>query len=149
MGQLPLHPVLERLVLARRAGPEPLRPRPLQVRLELGVRGGRRRQPVRGGAGHRDHGSVVCPSAACSIVGVKPTVGLTSRAGVIPISRTQDTVGAMARTVADAAVVLGAIAGGPDPRDLVTKDSRVEADYTRFLDPNSLRGARIGVARDT
>ena len=94
--------------------------------------------------GTETDGSIVCPSAACSIVGVKPTVGLTSRAGVIPISRTQDTVGAMARTDAAAAVVLGAIAGGPDPRDLVTKDSRVEAGYTRFLDPNGLRGHASG-----
>lgn len=98
--------------------------------------------------GTETDGSVVCPSSACSIVGIKPTVGLASRAGVIPISRTQDTVGPMARTVADAAVLLGAIAG-PDTRDPATRDSKAEADYTRFLDPDGLRGARIGVARDT
>jgi len=94
-------------------------------------------------------GSIVSPAGACGIVGIKPTVGLTSRAGVIPIAHSQDTVGPMARTVADAAVLLGVIAG-PDPRDPVTLDSPSvqPLDYTAFLDADGLRGARIGVARD-
>ena len=98
--------------------------------------------------GTETDGSVVCPSSANGIVGIKPTVGLVSRAGVIPISHTQDTAGPMARTVRDAAIVLGAIAG-VDPRDPATEDSdtRGLADYTPFLDTDGLRGMRVGVAR--
>jgi amidase len=81
-------------------------------------------------------------------VGIKPTLGLISRAGIVPIAHSQDTAGPMARTVRDAAILLSALAGA-DPRDSATAASagKVEADYTRFLDPNGLRGARIGVAR--
>nr|MDQ3319532.1 amidase family protein [Actinomycetota bacterium] len=95
--------------------------------------------------GTETDGSIVCPSSVCSVVGIKPTVGLTSRAGVIPIAHSQDTVGPHGRTVADAAALLSVLAGA-DPRDPMTADaaSRAEADYTRFLDPNGLRGARIG-----
>jgi len=98
--------------------------------------------------GTETDGSVVCPSSANGIVGIKPTVGLVSRAGVIPISHTQDTAGPMARTVRDAAIVLGVIAG-VDPRDPATEqsDTRGLADYTPFLDADGLRGMRIGVAR--
>lgn len=98
--------------------------------------------------GTETDGSIVCPSHNCGIVGIKPTVGLTSRAGVIPISHTQDTIGPMGRTVADAAAVLGAMTG-VDPRDPATADSEghFETDYTQFLDAASLEGARIGVAR--
>jgi amidase len=98
--------------------------------------------------GTETDGSIVCPSNACGIVGIKPTVGLVSRTGIIPISRTQDTAGPMARTVADAALLLSAIAG-PDPRDSVTAGSagRAAPDYTAFLDPDALRGARLGVVR--
>ncbi|MDH3500750.1 MAG: amidase family protein, partial [Acidimicrobiia bacterium] len=83
------------------------------------------------------------------LVGIKPTVGLTSRAGVVPISRTQGTVGPMCRSVADAAAVLGALTG-VDPRDAAATDSDglSYTDYTQFLDPNGLEGARIGVARE-
>ena len=100
--------------------------------------------------GSETDGSIVCPSSANGIVGIKPTVGLVSRAGVIPISHTQDTAGPMARTVRDAAVVLGVLAG-PDPRDPATaaSDTRGLADYTPFLDPAGLRDARIGVARQS
>jgi amidase len=82
------------------------------------------------------------------VVGIKPTVGLTSRAGVIPIAHSQDTVGPHGRTVADAAAVLGALTG-VDARDSATAESagKFYTDYTQFLDPNGLRGARIGVAR--
>jgi amidase len=99
--------------------------------------------------GTETDGSIVCPSGVNGVVGIKPTVGLTSRAGVIPISATQDTVGPFGRTVGDAATVLGALVG-VDPRDPATSASadRSQADYTRFLDPDGLRGARIGVPRD-
>lgn len=100
------------------------------------------------GIGTETDGSIVCPSSLNALVGIKPTVGLTSRFGVIPISRTQDTIGPMTRTVADAAAVLGAIAG-PDPRDPYTAASAEHArtNYMQFLDANGLAGARIGVAR--
>ncbi len=99
--------------------------------------------------GSETDGSIVCPSSLCGVVGLKPTVGLTSRAGVVPISSTQDTIGPHARSVADAAAVLGAIAG-LDPRDPATTDSaaHLHADYTQFLDREGLRGARLGVVRD-
>ena len=98
--------------------------------------------------GTETDGSIVCPSSANGIVGIKPTVGLVSRAGIIPISHTQDTAGPMARTVRDAAVVLGVLAGA-DPRDPASADSELRglADYTPFLDAGGLRDARIGVAR--
>ena len=98
--------------------------------------------------GTETDGSIVCPSTNCGIVGIKPTVGLVSRAGIIPISHTQDTAGPMARTVADAAALLTALAG-VDLRDPATAAGRGRAaDYTRSLDPDGLRGARIGVARN-
>jgi len=98
--------------------------------------------------GTETDGSIVCPSTANGIVGIKPTVGLTSRAGVVPISRTQDTIGPMARTVADAAAVLGALTG-VDSRDPATaaSEGNSHTDYTTFLDPDGLNGARLGVAR--
>src|SRR5829696_5338772 len=85
--------------------------------------------------GTETDGSIVCPSSANSLVGIKPTLGLVSRSGIIPIAHSQDTAGPMARTVTDAAILLGAIAG-VDPRDGVTRESRGKArnDYTRFLD---------------
>jgi amidase len=98
--------------------------------------------------GTETDGSIVCPSTTNGIVGIKPTVGRLSRAGIIPISHTQDTPGPMARTVADAAAMLTAMTG-EDPRDPATAASRGRtADYTRLLDPDGLRGARIGVARN-
>src|SRR5438309_3468474 len=98
--------------------------------------------------GTETDGSVVCPSSANGLVGIKPTLGLISRSGVIPIAHSQDTPGPMARTVRDAAVLLGALAG-VDLRDSVTAaaNGKIATDYTRFLDPNGLKGARIGVAR--
>ncbi len=98
--------------------------------------------------GTETDGSVVCPASANGIVGIKPTLGMISRAGIIPIAHSQDTAGPMARTVRDAAILLKALAGA-DPRDgaTVASTGKIELDYTRFLDPNGLRGARIGVAR--
>ena len=99
--------------------------------------------------GTETDGSIVCPAHQNGIVGLKPTVGLTSRAGVIPISHSQDTVGPMTRTVADAAILLGVLTG-VDERDGATAVATPHAhnDYTQFLDPNGLQGARIGVVRD-
>ena len=98
--------------------------------------------------GTETDGSIVCPSGTNGIVGIKPTLGLVSRAGVIPIAHSQDTAGPMARTVRDAAILLNAIAG-VDARDTATSalSARQPVDYTRSLDANGLRGARIGVAR--
>ena len=98
--------------------------------------------------GTETDGSIVSPSSINGIVGIKPTVGLVSRSGIIPISHTQDTAGPMARTLADAAALLGVLAG-PDSDDPATEAARshVQPDYTRFLDPNGLRGSRLGVVR--
>jgi len=97
--------------------------------------------------GTETNGSIVCPANANGVVGIKPTVGLVSRSRIIPISHTQDTAGPMARTVRDAAMVLGCITG-VDPTDPATAASAGHAhtDYTPFLDPDGLNGARIGVA---
>ena len=98
--------------------------------------------------GTETDGSIVCPASANGIVGIKPTLGLVSRAGIIPIAHSQDTAGPMARTVKDAAILLAALAG-EDARDTATSASAGKAvrDYTQFLDAGGLRGARIGVAR--
>ena len=98
--------------------------------------------------GTETDGSIVSPASHCGIVGLKPTVGLISRAGLIPISQSQDTAGPMTRTVADAAMVLSALIGF-DPRDPATESSGAKGhpDYTRFLDAKGLSGARIGIGR--
>jgi amidase len=98
--------------------------------------------------GTETDGSVVCPSSANSLVGIKPTVGLVSRSGIIPISHSQDTAGPMARTVSDAAILLGAITG-IDSSDAATRssDGKSFTDYTQFLNRDGLRGARLGIAR--
>jgi len=97
--------------------------------------------------GTETDGSIVSPSSANSLVGIKPTLGLVSRSGIVPIAPSQDTAGPMARTVADAAALLTVMAG-TDPADKATADASVrKADYTRQLDREALRGARIGVVR--
>src|SRR5437763_1814976 len=103
-----------------------------------------------GPLGTETEGSIVCPAGANCVVGIKPSVGLISRAGVVPISHTQDTVGVHARSVADAAAVLTAIATTSiDPRDPATRAAVGKAtDYTQIRDPGGLKGARIGVARN-
>ncbi|HTI14894.1 MAG TPA: amidase [Dictyobacter sp.] len=100
--------------------------------------------------GSETDGSIICPATMSGVVGIKPTVGLTSRAGVIPISHSQDTIGPFGRTVADAALVLGAITG-IDPHDAATlaSEGHFYNDYTQFLDVDGLKGARIGVCRET
>ena len=100
------------------------------------------------GVGTETDGSVVCPSNANSLVGIKPTLGLVSRAGIVPIAHSQDTAGPMCRTVTDAAILLGALTG-VDPRDTATNagSGKFFADYTKSLDVNGLKGARIGVHR--
>ncbi len=98
--------------------------------------------------GTETNGSIVCPSQANGIVGIKPTVGLVSRSGIIPISHSQDTAGPMTRTVTDAAILLGVLTG-IDTRDPITQESegRAYQNYTQFLQTDGLNGARIGVGR--
>jgi amidase len=98
------------------------------------------------GVGTETDGSIVCPSGVNGLVGIKPTVGLVSRSGIIPISHSQDTAGPMTRTVADAAALLNALAA-PDPADPATRAARRAPDYTKSLDAAALKGKRIGVAR--
>jgi amidase len=100
------------------------------------------------GVGTETDGSIVCPSGANGLVGIKPTLGLVSRSGIVPIAHSQDTAGPMARTVADAVMLLGAMTGA-DAADAATKESgaHAAADYMKSLDPAALKGARIGVAR--
>src|SRR5688572_12145318 len=96
--------------------------------------------------GTETNGSIICPAVTNGVVGIKPTLGLISRSGIIPIAHTQDTAGPMARTVADAAALLSAMAG-TDPQDDITVEGAKNAarNYTKFLDPNGLKGARLGV----
>jgi amidase len=100
------------------------------------------------GIGTETDGSIVCPSSSNGLAGIKPTVGLVSRSGIIPISHSQDGAGPMCRTVHDAAILLGALTG-VDPADPATVASAGKSftDYAQFCDPNGLKGARIGVAR--
>jgi amidase len=113
-----------------------------------GTGGGVAASYTAGGVGTETDGSVTCPSATMGLVGIKPTVGMVSRSGIIPISATQDTAGPMCRSVEDAALLLAAMMG-PDPRDSVTGASagRFPADPAALFDPGALRGRRIGVTR--
>ncbi|MEP6713289.1 MAG: amidase, partial [Ferruginibacter sp.] len=98
--------------------------------------------------GTETNGSIVSPASINGLVGIKPTVGLWSRSGIIPISATQDTAGPMARTVRDAAILLGALTG-VDQSDAITNESRDKSfkDYTKFLDSNGLKGKKIGIEK--
>ena len=96
--------------------------------------------------GTETNGSIICPASVNGVVGLKPTVGLVSRAGIIPIAATQDTAGPIGRTVADVAALLGPMTGA-DPRDPASKASKGSPDYTVFLNPDALKGHRIGVFR--
>jgi len=99
--------------------------------------------------GTETDGSIVCPAQTNSVVALKPTLGLVSRAGIVPVAHSQDTAGPLGRTVTDMAILLGALVG-VDPRDSATEESRGKSytDYTEFLDPDGMRGARVGVARN-
>jgi amidase len=100
------------------------------------------------GIGTETDGSIVCPSSSNGLAGIKPTVGLVSRAGIIPISHSQDTAGPMCRSVRDAAILLSALTGvDSDDAATVASTGKTHADYSQFCDPNGLKGARIGVAR--
>jgi amidase len=99
------------------------------------------------GIGTETDGSIICPSATCGIVGIKPTLGLVSRSGVIPIAHSQDTAGPMARTVSDAAILLGVLIGMDKTDSITSQASKGEKDYTKFLQKDGLKGMRIGVAR--
>jgi Asp-tRNAAsn/Glu-tRNAGln amidotransferase A subunit and related amidases len=101
------------------------------------------------GIGTETDGSILCPASICGIVGLKPTIGLVSRSGIIPIAHSQDTAGPMTRTVADAAAMLNVL-DAADPRDAVTtaRGKRERVDYTSFLKPGGLKGSRIGVVRN-
>ncbi len=99
------------------------------------------------GIGTETNGSIICPATRNGIVGIKPTLGLVSRSGIIPIAHTQDTAGPMTRTVSDAAILLSAITGRDKADAITSQAAKGEKDYTKFLDKNGLRGARIGVAR--
>jgi amidase len=100
------------------------------------------------GVGSETDGSVVCPSSANGLAGMKPTVGLVSRSGIIPISHTQDTSGPMARTVRDVAIMLSAMTGADaDDKATAASAGKIQPDYTKFLDANGLKGARLGVVR--
>ena len=142
-------PVVERLERDRRPDEHGLRPRSQRLRLELGL--GRRHlgRPRGRGRGHRDRRLDRLPLGANANAGIKPTLGLLSRAGIVPISADQDTAGPMARNMTDAAVLLGAMTG-VDPADPATAEQVGHAftDYTRFLDADALEGARIGVWRE-
>ncbi len=97
--------------------------------------------------GTETDGSIICPATTCGIVGIKPTLGLVSRSGIIPIAHSQDTAGPMARTVTDAAIMLGILVGTDANDSITSQSSKGEKDYTRFLEKDGLKGTKIGVAR--
>ncbi len=99
------------------------------------------------GIGTETDGSIICPSATCGLVGIKPTLGLVSRSGIIPIAHSQDTAGPMARTVADAAALLSVLVGADAEDTITAQASKGEKDYTKFLRKDGLKGMRIGVGR--
>ncbi len=99
------------------------------------------------GIGTETNGSIISPAVRCGIVGLKPSLGLVSRSGIIPISHSQDTAGPMARSVADAAILLGAVVGADKDDAPTFAGQKGEKDYTKFLDKDGLKGARLGVAR--
>jgi amidase len=99
------------------------------------------------GIGTETDGSIVCPASTCGIVGIKPTLGLVSRSGVIPIAHSQDTAGPMTRSVADSAILLGVLVGTDSEDAITSQAAKGEKDYTKYLQKDGLRGMRIGVAR--
>ncbi len=101
------------------------------------------------GIGTETDGSIICPSATTGIVGLKPTLGLVSRSGIIPIAHSQDTAGPMTRTVADAAILLGVLVGSDKNDSITSQAGKGETDYTKFLQKDGLKNMRIGVGRQT
>ena len=151
VGELPVRAVVERLERDRRPDEHGLRPRSQPVRLELRAPASPPRPTSRPSAvGTETDGSIVCPSGANGIVGIKPTLGLLSRAGIVPISADQDTAGPMARNVTDAAVAPRRDdRHRPErPGDRRRRPATPSRDYTQFLDKHALEGARIGVWRE-
>ena len=146
VGQLPLDPFDQRVEQPRRPDAQPVRARSQPVRLQLRLGVAVAANLCAAAVGTETDGSIVCPAHTNGIVGIKPTVGLVSRAGIIPIAHSQDTAGPMARTVADAAILLERWRSRASAR--ATGQRRAEGAYTRFLDRAGLRGARIGVARN-
>ena len=148
VGELPFDPLLERLERARRAVPQSLRARPQPLGLELRLRRGRRGQPLRDHRRHRDGrlDRVARRTTAASSAS-SPRSVWSAASGIIPIAHSQDTAGPMTRTVADAAILLTALAGY-DPADPATREiaGRARDDYSAYLDRKGLSGARIGVA---
>ena len=149
MGEFPRQTFHQWMVVAWRTDPQSLHVGSFSLRFLFGIGrvGGGEFMLSRGWNGNRwlDH----LPSQTNGIVGIKPTLGLVSRSGIIPIAHSQDTAGPMARTVADAAILLGAMIG-VDERDSATRLSRKRnsSNYTKYLDLDGLKGARIGVARN-
>ena len=148
MGEFPRLAVDQRVECAGRADEEPLCTGPQPLGLELGLGRGGRGKPMCRRRGDGNRRSIISPSSVCGVVGMKPTVGLVSRGGIVPISSSQDTAGPIGRTVGDAAILLGAMTG-IDARDPATERSgdHRHADYTKFLEADGLRGAGIGVPR--
>ncbi len=99
------------------------------------------------GVGTETNGSIICPALSCGLVGIKPTLGLVSRSGIIPIAHSQDTAGPMTRTVSDAAILLGVLVGHDTTDAITAQSTNGHKDYTQFLDKLGLSGARIGIAR--
>ena len=148
VGEFPLDPFDQRMERARRTDQNPYALDRNPCGSSSGSGGGISANLAAVGMGTETDGSIVCPSSANGVVGIKPTVGLVSRRRIIPISHTQDTAGPMCRTVRDAAILLGALTG-VDPNDGATaaSEGKSHSDYTQFLDADGLRGARIGVLR--
>ena len=101
------------------------------------------------GIGTETDGSIICPSATCGIVGLKPTLGLVSRSGIIPIAHSQDTAGPMCRTVSDAAILLGVLIGNDKNDSITSQAAKGETDYSKYLQKDGLKNMRIGVGRQT
>ena len=130
VGQLSFQPFDQRLERTRRTNQKPLRARSQSLRLEFGYRRRDRANLAPLGVGTETDGSVVCPSRTNSLVGIKPTVGLISRAGIVPISHSQDTAGPMARTVTDAAILLGALTGSRSRNDAIQRQAPANLSLT-------------------
>ena len=148
MGQLPLYPFDVGLELARRTDQESLRARSQPVRVERRHGNGDCRQPCRHWRGTETDGSIICPAAVAGLVGLKPTVGLVSRTGIIPIAISQDTAGPMGRTVTDVALLMNSLAAIDEADPAATGAAgKIPADYLASLKTDALNGKHFGVLR--